>query len=327
MTLPRLLLYLVCSSVFAALIGGYFGALHPAFDSLAHFRLHFAVLAAVLGAALALKGGFLGGASMAVSGLLVLTTTLGPVELSPSSAGAPGGEQPVYRLLQVNLRYNNQTPKEVIRLISRLRPDVITAEEFSDMWRPHLSSIRPLYPYFFDCQGDDETGGVAIFSRRPFDDSTPAYCSPDGALGLRAVNFGGRAVQIGAMHLYWPWPHRQARQISKMEPQFKSIALSGMPALLAGDANSAPWSHAVRRIEKMSETTALRYRGGSWIHRLLPPAWAGWLGIPIDNVFAAGINVRAIATQAADGSDHLPVLVEFSLRDTVSAGAQAALAN
>ena len=88
----------------------------------------------------------------------------------------------------------------------------------------------------------------------------------------------------------------------------------GDTALLAGDLNAVTWSAAVRRIETASGSVHVAGIGPSWLDRRLPDALRPYAGLPIDQVFAKGdIVILSAKTLEAVGSDHLPVLVEFSL--------------
>ena len=54
--------------------------------------------------------------------------------------------------------------------------------------------------------------------------------------------------------------------------------------------------------------------GPSWLDRRLPDVLRPYAGLPIDQVFAKGdVAILSAKTLEAVGSDHLPVLVEFSL--------------
>ena len=323
----RACLYTVCLGIFAMLIGGYFGALHPALDSLSHLRLYLSVAAVLSGLMLIFFGGFLGGASMVVSGLLIFVTTLGNLGLLRSMATAEPSDGVNYRLLQINLRFDNETPNEVIRLIGSLKPDVIAAEEVSAMWQPKLEGLKHLYPHQFYCASQDFVGGVALLSRRPFVGDGSLGCTNLGAFALQVVDFGGRQVQVGVMHLDWPWPFYQPYLLNDMKSAMKSVALSTLPVLLAGDINAVSWSHAARRIADETETRRADYRGASWLHHSMPIAWAAWIGLPIDHVFADDLDIQNVATQRPVGSDHLPVLVEFSIADRMEKTVDTALAH
>ena len=315
MKLLRLFLYLACCGLFAVLIGGYFGAVHPALDTLSHLRLHAAGLAVLLGLALAMSGGFLGGLSLTVSALLILVTTIRPYMIVEAAATDGNADRAVYRLMQVNLRFDNQAPNEIVRLIGETIPDIITADEVSAQWRPRLEALRHLYPHQLYCESPDFVGGVAILSRRPFAPDQSQGCSNLGAMATQVIDFGGRPVLVGAMHLDWPWPFYQPYLLNDMGPQLKAVALSALPSILSGDFNAVSWSYAMRRVEQESETRQALYDGGSWVHHALPASWIKWLGLPIDHVLVSDIDVRSIATLQPAGSDHLPVLMEFSVPD------------
>ncbi len=121
------------------LVGGFFGNVHPAFDSMAHFRVHLAILL-ILCAVPLLFGALRREGLVAIAFGLAAIGTVSGASFVPGlgtvhAAFAPRDEsQPVYRLLQMNLRFDNPEPEKVLSLVGRLRPDVITFEEVSDMW-------------------------------------------------------------------------------------------------------------------------------------------------------------------------------------------------
>ena len=125
------------------LLAGLFGDIHPAFDSFAHFRAHLAIASALL-ALLLLLGRYrlyaLSGLVFAIACFATTSTMLSDLGLGPVQAGfePPAEEQPSYRLLQMNLRFDNATPEKVLSLVGQVQPDVITLDEVSDMWKGKL---------------------------------------------------------------------------------------------------------------------------------------------------------------------------------------------
>ena len=84
-------------------------------------------------------------------------------------------------------------------------------------------------------------------------------------------------------------------------------------SILAGDLNAAPWSAASARIADAAGMTPAGPAGPTWLYRRLPE-FLRFAGLPIDRVFTRGeVVVHSVNTLEAVGSDHLPVLVEFSL--------------
>jgi endonuclease/exonuclease/phosphatase (EEP) superfamily protein YafD len=301
------------------LVLGFLAGRHPAFDSLGHFRAHLAVGVAAGGLALLGSRYRRQGLMALLLGVGAFWTTLSAfTPFAPMSAAAGNRERPVYRLLQLNLRFDNPTPERVLSLIGRTRPDVITFEEVSDAWKPRLEQLSAMYPYRIVCSAPYRIGGNAILSRRPFSGQGMSGCRNRGSLALAEVDFGGRKAQVGGLHLDWPWPFRQGRQLDQLRPIFSAF---GDTALLAGDLNASTWSATVRRVEADAGLTHVGGIGPSWLDRRLPDALRPYVGLPIDQVFSRGeVEILSARTLESVGSDHLPVLVAFSFTGT--AGSQ-----
>jgi endonuclease/exonuclease/phosphatase (EEP) superfamily protein YafD len=295
----------------AALTFGYLGGLHPAFDSFSHLRLHLAGLLLLLVPFLAALG-FRPEAMFAL--LLGLAAPIQTVALLAATGGIEAQDKAgpaTYRLLHLNLRYDNPTPEAVLSMIGQSRPDVVTLTEVSDLWIGKLALIEAAYPHQLICPKPTFIGGVAILSRRPFADRTQPHCGNRGAFAHAGVDFGGETVEIAALHMGWPWPFEQPWQIPRLEPLLHEI---GRTAIIAGDLNAVPWSHAARRLAAAADARLLHGIGPSWLHRVMPQALLRWVGLPIDNVMVKGrVMPGTLDTLGDVGSDHRPVMMEFSL--------------
>lgn len=307
------LAFLAMTALSAALLAGFFGTLHPAFDSFSHFRMHFSVLMALLALPLLASSFRLQAAAGLLFAIACLATTASALpKLWPQQAVAKPGDQMVYSLLQMNLRFNNPTPKKVLSLIGRTNPDVITLDEVSEMWTTELGYITSAYPYRILCPYPNGMFGVALLSRRPFAADTAPRCEPRGAMATATIDFGGIGVDVAAIHLSWPWPKEQYWQIGELA---QTLAGLGETAILAGDCNAVPWSAAVRRVAALGGLTLMPSTGPTWIHRTLPDVLRRYAGLPIDQVFSkGGLTILSSKRLEDTGSDHLPVLVEFTLR-------------
>ncbi|MGB8818545.1 MAG: endonuclease/exonuclease/phosphatase family protein [Rhizobiaceae bacterium] len=297
--------------ILAALILGHLNFLHPAFDSLAHFRLHLAAFGVLSALVLAGFRNPLGAAALGVTSLLSFAITVWPV-LATSKAAAPTEAGPVYRLLQANLRFDNATPEALLRLIGQTKPDIVTVQEVSAQWEPKLAAIKGTYPHQLICPGTNRVGGVAILSRRPFMPSGLAICAHKGAFAAQAVDFNGGQVLIASIHLEWPWPHLQPLQLDLMKATFEKLRTAGAPVLIGGDMNATPWSAAVALVSRQTGTRTLPRARGTWLLGRFPESWTTYLGLPIDNILASpGVALLSAETGAQFGSDHRPLLVEF----------------
>jgi endonuclease/exonuclease/phosphatase (EEP) superfamily protein YafD len=297
------------------LVLGFLNAWHPAFDSLSHFRAHLAVLLGMAALPLLISAFWKEGAVSLVLAIASLWTVFGSLPLTgltPVRAASPpaDGGRAVYRLLHLNVRYDNAHPEKVLSLIGGIQPDTITLNEVSERWIDVLDRLSAVYPHRVVCRIDDPTGGVAILSRRPFENG-PGHCYDGGSLAIASVNFDGQEVKVAALHLTWPWPYSQPEQIDDVTPMLATLTGA---AILTGDFNATGWSVAASRVARAGDLTPVGSIGPTWLHRSLPKALRPWIGLPIDHVFAKGnVAVRSAKAQEDAGSDHLPVLVEFSL--------------
>lgn len=308
-------LALICASmaIAAALIFGFMGRLHPAFDSFSHFRVHLGVLlalVAILLFAFRFRWEGIAAFTFAIAALSTTAHFIAIPGLQVHAANPAETAQPAYKLLQLNLRFDNPDQGKVFSLIGRTKPDVITLNEVSSMWQDRLEILKASYPFGIVCPRPNKVFGVAILSRRPMVEGQEAACHDRGALAIAPVDFGGRPVTITALHLGWPWPFEQSRQIGLIEERLSTIEGD---AILAGDFNAAPWSASVRRVAMATDMVITPSIGPTWLHHSLPTALR-FMGLPIDQILhKGGITIRSAHTSDEAGSDHLPILVEFSL--------------
>ncbi len=299
------------------LVLGFFGSVHPAFDAVAHFRMHLAGLMIITALPALFMGLWREGLMAIVLAVMALSTVLAPTP-SPASAGTsravePSG-QPEYKLLQLNLRFDNVEQTDVIRLIAQQAPDVITLQEVSDNWRPKFTAIEARYPYNIYCPSTKRIGGVAILSRRPFALGTTPQCIGNALAGMARIDFGGRSALIAALHLEWPWPFTQAENVEELRPYFER--LQG-PMIVAGDFNAVPWSQTVRQIADASKTRSVDGLRPSWLVNGTLAKAARWIGMPLDHILVSDrISGMYVETLRPVGSDHLPLLLRFTVDGT-----------
>jgi endonuclease/exonuclease/phosphatase (EEP) superfamily protein YafD len=95
-----------------------------------------------------------------------------------------------------------------------------------------------------------------------------------------------------------------------------SAVLSGLgdSAIVAGDFNAVPWSWTVRRITGEGRFRHVGGLGSTWLFLGLPDLLRRHVGLPIDHVLVKGGVLTLSARKLEDvGSDHLPILHEFTL--------------
>jgi endonuclease/exonuclease/phosphatase (EEP) superfamily protein YafD len=302
----RMIILLAIAGKSLAILAGFLGPVHPAFDTLAHFRLHLAAgLILVSLAALALGVRQPGIAGMAVAAIAVVSAWQA-LPLPRTSVAQAG---PVHSLLFFNMRFDNPHPELVTDLIAATDADIVLLTEYSRMWEPRLASLNRNYPYFFHCPEWRRSGGTVMFSKFPIE-ADNRYCHDYAALGYVTANIGGVPVTIASAHMRWPWPASGPRQLDAIAPALGRI---GENALMAGDFNATVWSHHMHRLAQLGGLTLYAGLGPTWILEGVPVWLARYGGLPIDNVLSKGaVRIVSARTLEPAGSDHLPVLVEFT---------------
>jgi len=287
------------------LVMGFFNTQHPALDSISHFRLHLAVLLGLTAVPLLFASRRRTGvAALAVAAVALFSTSPQSLPGLATVSEAFEGAQGDYRLMQLNLRFDNRTPEEVHALIGRVQPDVITLNELSEKWIDELAKLSKAYPYRLLCDQ------LAILSRRPFQGITSRRCYGQ-TLATAGVNFDGREVIVASIHLGWPWPFKQAEQIDEVLPILRSLPGA---VILAGDFNAAAWSAAAARVAKVGDMTLVPSAKPTWLPLGAPRWLRPWFGLSLDHIYFKGnIAIKSDRIEGNVGSDHLPTVVDFSI--------------
>lgn len=312
--LVQALALIAMTGITAIIIAGFFGAVHPAFDTLSNFRLHLAVLLIALAAIWALRFNRPVAAAFTLAGLAAIATSLpGLPALHNEVQAARSGE--TYRLFSMNLYWANPTPGIVVEKIMEMDPDFVFLIEYSKKWQRQISKLDAKYPNQSRCPTSGTRGGTIILSKFPFSTDRD-YCGEYGSFSLRAVQIGASTVTLGVVHLRWPWPASGPRLIDAQLPELRSI---GGDAIIAGDFNSVTWSHSLERFADAGKLAIVENIGATWGPSLTVAGhylqFPQRLGLPIDNVMVGGgVRVSHAGTLDHLGSDHLPILVVFELR-------------
>ncbi len=287
------------------LILGFFGALHPAGDSISLFR---PILAPVL--AVAALGMFFDRRRplglLGLIGALAVVATLIPPALAPDERG----DAEVLSLYQKNLLFRLPDTAPVVEDILATDADFVTLQELHQNTRGILRALSDTYPTQHFCPFA-AVGGIAVLSRWPARDGR-TLCAEGAGMAAVEVDAPDGPLWVVSLHLHWPYPYRQAEQLAELEPM-----LTGFDGqvLLGGDFNMVPWSHAVRSVSRSTNTRNSGFAGGTFalsytrngqnLARLFPR-------LPIDHILVpAGAKVFEIERRDRLGSDHHGVLVRF----------------
>jgi len=290
---------------------GFLGRLHPAFDTFAHFRLHISTGLIALSAILLLWRKWV---------IVLLSLTFGLVGTNSSLVGTTFSKQDqtakedkqVYRLFHLNLFWLNEQKPQVIDRIFEIDPFLISLSETSSYWEKELSRLKARWPYLAHCPEFGIRGGVQLYSKVPFDHSDD-FCGDFGSfMKTKIVLPNDLHLVVGSVHPRWPWPASGPRQYRSFIPILQNL---GPDALIAGDFNATPWSHAVKGFADAGNLKIIPGIGATWFLGTSPAPVIKTVGLPIDHILVKGrVKILSAETLKEIGSDHLPILVEFQIQ-------------
>jgi endonuclease/exonuclease/phosphatase (EEP) superfamily protein YafD len=298
---------LVCLLVGAATVLGFLGRHWWVAELASHFRVQYFWLLAVAGLVLLLgrRVKWAGvGATLALANLWLIAPAYFPTT-QPASKGRP------LRVVSINVHTQNQRYEAVLDFIRGQRPDLVLLLEVDRRWAAKLRPLEADYPFSRTVERADNFG-MAFYSRLAFES-----CEVKGAergftptLVVRYAEPSRRWTFIGAH----PLPPSSASYAQERNEELNYLAeLAGAPhpVLLIGDLNCTPWSPY---FQDLLNATRLRdSRRGHGIQATFP-TWFAPLLIPIDHCLVSpeiAIHARRIGPNL--GSDHLPLIVDFTI--------------
>src|SRR5690606_9908093 len=133
------------------------------------------------------------------------------------------------------------------------------------------------------CESASPIGAVAILSRRPFLHPSRTACFSRGSLAIATVSFGGAAIDIAAIHLGWPWPQGQHRQVQGIEQILADPHSSS--TILAGDFHAVSWSQPQLQFGAAGQLRLLGNAGSTWLFYGPTNFLRRYTGMPIHHLF------------------------------------------
>ncbi|MEO1274436.1 MAG: endonuclease/exonuclease/phosphatase family protein [Pseudomonadota bacterium] len=277
-----------------AVVAGYFGDAHPAFDTLGAGRLHAAIAFAAL---LLFSTAFaaLTARLLAFTGLVAAGAGIVPSYLP----GDPVVEVDL-SVYSHNLRFNNSDLDGLLAQIETVEADVLLLQEVS---RENAKALRRLERgrWRLEICPFAAVGGVALMTQG----AEEIGCEPGQGLAWARIPVGGEEVTVATLHLPWPWPHGQAPQAERIAELLGDLP---EPLVIAGDFNAAPWSHTV---DLIAEATGTRITPGLRLSFQPPDLWPG---LPIDHVLVSEDLVAATEMLGRAGSDHAGLITDLRFR-------------
>ena len=225
----------------------------------------------------------------------------------PTLLTPPPSDARVIRVVALNVAAENRDRARVIGFLRATKPDVLVVTELNDFWVRALDAvardfaIRRLEPR-------ESHYGIALMSRLPL---TVLDDKPAGAHALVARLAQPRLTIVGT-HAFPPLtPQLLARRNQEFAALAAFVRRQTQPVVLLGDLNSSSWSPAFGDLLRDAGLRDTRWGRGvqsTW------PAWLPMVQIPIDHALvSSGVRVHGRFVGERVGSDHLPVVLDFSV--------------
>ena len=289
------------------------GAWSARLDVLAHFApvwagmgLAAAVIAFPLGSRL---GGGLGVAGLGLALVLIVPEVLAALALPQGRLAAPD-----LKIVEFNLWGRNRDQDGTAAWILAQDADIVVLEEAFGGTERILAALRRHYAHVTPCRRSP-CSSVIMSRQAPLASGDMVRLPGETHLSGSWATFDsprGPFTVVGA-HFTWPIPvgpqRMQRRVLLRSITPFNRRRL-----IIAGDFNTAPWSAAMRRLDRALEIPRYSRALPSW-----PAARFTRLNIlfpfpfmPIDHVWAGRAWQVRVTRGPRLGSDHYPLVIQLS---------------
>jgi endonuclease/exonuclease/phosphatase (EEP) superfamily protein YafD len=288
---------------------GFLGQLHWVFELIAPFRTQYFCLLLLLALYFGTRGDrqlfFVAFMAAVINGWVVLPVFF---ESTPATASAP-----TLRVVQMNLSTRNTRYAQALKVITTLKPDILTLEEVSADWRTALKQNQWLtrnLPY----KAQSVDSQTSLYSRFPLKHITIHRVNSkypvDSLISAQALLPKGRLTVVVGHPPHPTSAQENWRQIVVFSYLIGHKAAFPAPLVVAGDLNATPWSHHFQAL--LRQMALQDSRAGFGIHPTWPDRF--WpLRIPIDHVLVSqDVAVLNHDVGPSTGSDHLPIVVELA---------------
>jgi len=287
---------------------GFLGGLFWVFDLFSHFRVqYFQLFLVLIGISIYRRQ------NRRMIAFLLLAC-LNYAFVLPFYFGKPpvATEQPV-RAMLMNLNAANGNTKEVLSAIQRADPDLLVLEEVTLKWAEELNLLNTTYPYRVE-KPQSDCFGIMLLSKYPLSRSRVVSPGSAGVPSIVAdVHLPQGDVSLIGTHPLPPFNGEYSNHRNNQLAALPELVLEQKnPVLLIGDLNASPWSvHFVRLLKDSGLKNSMDHFG-------FQPSWPvnnRFMRIPIDQILhSPEIVVHRRSVGSDVGSDHLPVIVDFTVR-------------
>ena len=251
-----------------------------------------------------------------VAGLIlypVFATTIPPQQIPPGPK--------VISLLSYNVLGTNSDKEPVLDLLTSMESDITLLIEYSGQWHQVSQPLRDSNLYAHEAPRWHGFG-IGMFSRYPLENKKIELLTKDvtdNPMLLAEVVIGDQRLIVAAVHFLAPMSlermkirNQQIADTVKIIERYQNGR--ELPVILVGDMNAVAWSTYIEQL--MQQTNLRDSRQGYFYHGSWPTDNL-LLRIPIDNALVSpNVHIHQRTILDDNHSDHLPLLLEFSLSDS-----------
>lgn len=219
-------------------------------------------------------------------------------------------------IIIANVYMKNRQAGKFLDIINDKDPDFVLAMEVDNWWVDQLAPLKDQFPHTL-LFPTNNTYGMALYSKHPFDRSTILYFNHDSVPSFHTIVNASQIqpFQLLTVHPVAPRPSKHPDNLRDEEVGLlkagRVIAANPLPAIVAGDFNDVGWSYNSRRFEEISGLKDVRYGRGFYNTFSAHSFFMRW---PLDYVYTSPqFRISEIERLPAFGSDHFPLLVTFAL--------------
>jgi endonuclease/exonuclease/phosphatase (EEP) superfamily protein YafD len=218
----------------------------------------------------------------------------------------------VYTALLLNLRRDNKRPEEVVEFLKKQKAEILLLEEVTPAWERRLRPILGDYKYEI-VQTRENAFGIWLLSTLPLSDREVLPVEEANVPYVTAtVDCDGQPLRFVGVHPVPPTGRGKARDRNdRLDGAGETLRKEKGHRMILGDLNCTPWSPYFQRL--LESANVLDTSVGRGLH----PTWypgIPLIALPLDHCLVSPSIVLVSRTVGPDvGSDHRPLLVEFSL--------------
>lgn len=222
------------------------------------------------------------------------------------------------KLLIYNVLIDNQETVRLLKLVKKIKPDLILLAEPDERWLREIAELDVDYPFSVKYPLDNAYG-IALFSRLRLENPQLKFIIEDD---IPSIHTGvelasGDLINLFCLHPRPPIPpenNRSEERDAELIIVGRKIKEMNEPTIIAGDLNDVAWSRTTTLFQKISGLLDPRIGRGlfssfhthHWIVRF-----------PLDHVFHSN-HFRLVELQRLPdiGSDHFPIYIALSYEHT-----------